>query len=635
MAKVSENINTVLITLTLLSFAFHSFLLYVSFFGNKSLLSYRREMAILFLAGVPLFFLLAFFVPKDFVKHRTVFNPLEPEPPLSPLEGEGLFRRNQGSGQNEEHFRNGKPLGSRKEKYPSELQLPQDTEGNSREEPAEEREQREQTERTRRNKLYGVPSENWEQFQRSDMSRGKQLAVMVVASEIQPVYSADTYLTEYDPEKGFLPDKDELLNELRHLHLISVWKDPERPEDELRSPYPVFYLSTLKDRVLAYRPFQVEPTVLDPKYHPFHYSYQAISVISRSQPEDWKHLFLHELNTERIRLNKYLEVRLAPQEEALLRNHLRKMLSGVDTGNYFQVLDAILKSYRSYKYKFGFQETTKWKTLRNFLFQTKEGDCTEFSASTALLLRLANIPARVVYGWIASRDLQTPAHTGGLAELRKKIHYLQKYELKDLYLVTTAHRHAWVQVYFPRYGWVDIETTSYAIPPEPEFDPNAQDVVIPLIQEPPRQNEVKKFEFPFFLFAVFTGGLLAATLTLLYLYKLILYVYLYFTTRRYASYETLRRLSRYYYMQLYESGYPGKKIYETPLEYIKKVPATETFAKRLTEISFGIPGQSEKKKKQYEELLGIARNSLKELKPKGFFATLKRIFSLKSVFFKF
>ncbi|MCS7205563.1 MAG: transglutaminase domain-containing protein [Leptospiraceae bacterium] len=629
-AQASEGINNLLIAILLFSFILHSLTLYISFFGGKSISKYKKELSLFAVIGIPLFLFIAFMIPPDFVKHQVVYNPLEPEPPLTPMEGDGFFDRRQGGGQ-EENFRNGKPLGKRKEKFPSELHNPNPDQQNQGGESS--RSEQENPQPREKNRLEGVPSEMWEQFKSSQHSKGKQIAVMVIASEIQPIYAAESYLVRYEPQTGFLIDEQEMLNQLKNLHLISTWNDPEKPLDEKRSPYSIFYLSTLKDRVIAYRPFQIEPTIKDERYYPFEFSYIAISGVSISKPEDWKNLTLQDLSQEpNFSVEKYLSLNLSKEEEQLLKSHVKSLLASKNPSNYFDVLNSILESYRTYKYKLGFQEKTDFNQIKDFLFKTKEGDCTEFSAATALLLRSANIPARVVHGWIASRDLQTPAHVGGVYHLRKKIPSLQKYELKDLYLVTTAHRHAWVQVYFPKFGWVDIETTSFAIPPDPEFDPNAQDVVIPLIDEPiPLKKE--KFDFPFTLFFTFVGSLIVLTLMVLYFYKVFLYTFLFFATRRYNPRAT-NYLNRLLYMKLYDYGFPKRKIYETPLDYISKVPQTERFAKLITELKFRISLPQQEKELRYQELLDEYKMLSQTLKPKTIWKKLKYLLSLKGIFYK-
>ncbi len=72
-----------------------------------------------------------------------------------------------------------------------------------------------------------------------------------------------------------------------------------------------------------------------------------------------------------------------------------------------------------------------------FLFELREGYCTSFSAAMAIMLRSVDIPARVVTGFAPG-----------------------KFD-KDLgqYVVTEAQAHAWPQVFYSEYGWVNYEPT--------------------------------------------------------------------------------------------------------------------------------------------------------------------------------
>lgn len=76
-----------------------------------------------------------------------------------------------------------------------------------------------------------------------------------------------------------------------------------------------------------------------------------------------------------------------------------------------------------------------------FLFETKEGYCDNFSTSMVVMLRTIDIPARWVKGFTA----------GNLVE-RLDDGY-QKYE------ITNENAHSWVEVYFDDVGWVPFEPT--------------------------------------------------------------------------------------------------------------------------------------------------------------------------------
>jgi transglutaminase-like putative cysteine protease len=75
--------------------------------------------------------------------------------------------------------------------------------------------------------------------------------------------------------------------------------------------------------------------------------------------------------------------------------------------------------------------------IEYFIFESKEGYCTYYATAMAQMLRMADVPSRVVVGYFpAAYDEEF----GGA-------------------IYRDRNAHAWVEVYFPDYGWVDFEPT--------------------------------------------------------------------------------------------------------------------------------------------------------------------------------
>ncbi|MGC1373727.1 MAG: transglutaminase domain-containing protein, partial [Candidatus Sulfotelmatobacter sp.] len=75
--------------------------------------------------------------------------------------------------------------------------------------------------------------------------------------------------------------------------------------------------------------------------------------------------------------------------------------------------------------------------LANFLFVRRQGHCEYFASSMAMMLRTLGIPSRVVNGFRSS-------------------------EFNDItgqYMVRAKDAHAWVEAYFPGYGWITFDPT--------------------------------------------------------------------------------------------------------------------------------------------------------------------------------
>ncbi len=72
-----------------------------------------------------------------------------------------------------------------------------------------------------------------------------------------------------------------------------------------------------------------------------------------------------------------------------------------------------------------------------FLFESKKGYCTYYASSMVVMLRSIGIPARYVEGYI-----------------------LPPTSNKGIYKVTSKQAHAWVEVYFEGFGWIQFEPTA-------------------------------------------------------------------------------------------------------------------------------------------------------------------------------
>jgi hypothetical protein len=109
-------------------------------------------------------------------------------------------------------------------------------------------------------------------------------------------------------------------------------------------------------------------------------------------------------------------------------------------------------------------------SVDHFLFETRSGFCSHFASAMVVLLRATGVPARVADGYApGSYDTEQRA-----------------------YRVPVSAAHAWVEVYFPDYGWVEFEPTpafrerTYGLTPEPEPGqaPDAPEAVTAPVSRP-------------------------------------------------------------------------------------------------------------------------------------------------------
>ncbi|HXO10424.1 MAG TPA: transglutaminaseTgpA domain-containing protein, partial [Solirubrobacteraceae bacterium] len=107
----------------------------------------------------------------------------------------------------------------------------------------------------------------------------------------------------------------------------------------------------------------------------------------------------------------------------------------------YAFVESVLR-YLSHGYTYNQSPPLSRYPLVNFLFKNKLGYCQQFSGSMALLLRMGGLPVRVAAGF-------TPG-------MRNGVHHQ--------WLVSDIDAHAWVEVWFPQYGWVRFDPTPASAP---------------------------------------------------------------------------------------------------------------------------------------------------------------------------
>ncbi|MGV7221107.1 MAG: transglutaminase TgpA family protein [Nitrospinales bacterium] len=112
------------------------------------------------------------------------------------------------------------------------------------------------------------------------------------------------------------------------------------------------------------------------------------------------------------------------------------------TGSEQRIAKNILRFLRNnYGYSLEMVSDTGMTGLEEFLFVNKKGHCEYFASAMAILLRLNDIPARIVNGF-----------SGG-----------EWNEMGNYMIVRQKHAHSWVEAYLPGEGWMVFDPT----PPDP------------------------------------------------------------------------------------------------------------------------------------------------------------------------
>ncbi len=117
----------------------------------------------------------------------------------------------------------------------------------------------------------------------------------------------------------------------------------------------------------------------------------------------------------------------------------RRLAGGAATP--YDYLLAVMK-YLGHGYAYSEDTLPSRYPLMSFLFGAKSGYCQQFAGAMALLLRMGGVPARVSAGF-----------TTGTYDAPRRA-----------YVVTDIDAHAWVEAWFPHYGWVRFDPTPGSAP---------------------------------------------------------------------------------------------------------------------------------------------------------------------------
>ena len=676
----SSLLTTVLLLVSIGGFLLHGIVIYQAAFPNRrpgpgrieERKRGRRELTLFASVIIPLIIVLAVILPPDFVEHQISFNELNELPPSPPvpvddfsdappggnLRGEQQFdpRDSQGGGQGDQQQNQqdgeqgegetgqmpglvGIPAREweqrnqpRQPQQPQPQPAPGDDSDNSGGTGGSEGEQGQagggagQT----NNPNQGETGEEGDGNQDSGDGEGEnqQHAVMIIVSQHDPVYAADGYFGLFDGTYGFSYSRDEPLNELVYRRLFETWEDPEPPRELGRTAITHGFFSTIPERVTAYRPLAVEPTVQQRRYHPFDLSYRVVSQVSTAGPDGWRQA--RSLSgVERDRMSGFLEVPLDTEQRARFQAYLDQAVAGGESD--FDRIDQLLRSYADYQYEIGFTDDVSIAHVDDFLFETRAGDCTEFSNTSAILGRMLGIPTRVVTGWLGSESLQTPQHARGAAILRQSIEPLQEYPVEDLYLITTAHRHSWTQFWLPDFGWIDFETTVHAKAPPPGADANSLDIVIPIIEveEVPVPRD---FLFPWRFALTVLGTLTAAGIMGAYGLRYGREGWL--TLRaRHADAGGLLALGKLLCMRMANAGCALKPHAHTVQEYARQYPEIGRFAALYSMLRYRTAFDPGERTSTWQELRAQYQTALKGVRKGGLLDFLRRTFSLRALFY--
>ena len=266
----------------------------------------------------------------------------------------------------------------------------------------------------------------------------------------EKLYLRRYVLGGYSQKKGFFRDPGKsyespevLLPDYRITETPASWEVPRFPQREWMEQ--TFYYINFDSSAFLGMNIPVEMTPYFPwEDSSFSRIYKVRSSVSRAEPYQL-------LGTELLRE--------PPGQEDFYRYYtdfgdqkdLRELALSITedvTGLYQKVM--ALEDYfvSEYLYSLNPGKAADGDQLRYFLFETRKGYCSYFAFAMTLLCRSLGIPARVALGfWL---------DTGG--------------EVLNFYPVNANQAHAWVEVYFPGWGWIEFDPTSQTLAPGEQFE---------------------------------------------------------------------------------------------------------------------------------------------------------------------
>ncbi len=176
--------------------------------------------------------------------------------------------------------------------------------------------------------------------------------------------------------------------------------------------------------------FDKTGSLSNPMHNETKVRYQADSLLPVIPPAE-----LRQASSDYPEVNKRMYLQL-PQLDPRIEKLAAQITSGA-TNEYDKASRVELYLRTKYGYSLDLSDPHGKDPLSYFLFDRRAGHCEYFATAMTVLLRTQGIPARYVTGFLPG-------------------------EYNDLggdYIVRASDAHAWVEVFFPDYGWITFDPT--------------------------------------------------------------------------------------------------------------------------------------------------------------------------------
>jgi transglutaminase-like putative cysteine protease len=183
-------------------------------------------------------------------------------------------------------------------------------------------------------------------------------------------------------------------------------------------------------------------------------NYQLIGQTKSGEAAEFSLVSYPQYNTGLITKVEYRENRQLPHAPSARVIELVRQLHGLDDAPE-RFIQSLLAYFSRQHFSYSLQPSLTEKSpdpVETFLFETRSGYCDHYATAFVYLMRVADIPARVVRGY-----------QGG--ELNAAGQFLE---------VRQANAHAWAEVWLEGKGWVRVDPTTAIVPERVERDINVE-----------------------------------------------------------------------------------------------------------------------------------------------------------------
>lgn len=178
--------------------------------------------------------------------------------------------------------------------------------------------------------------------------------------------------------------------------------------------------------------------------------YQLINNDNPDERAEYKISSYPQYNTGYITKMEFWDNLQLPEEPSEKTTQLVKQLHGFNQPTIV-FIQSVLNHFKTENFYYTLMPPLMEENpIETFLFETRQGFCSHYATAFVYLMRVANIPARVVGGY-----------QGG--EMNKTGNFLE---------IRQANAHAWVEVWLKNKGWTRFDPTAAIAPERVEQDVN-------------------------------------------------------------------------------------------------------------------------------------------------------------------